>query len=73
MSIQKRFKKQPDVVSIDGQRYFNLREAAKYMSAHLNFVRKLIQKDKLKYIRMGHTFVVDKIDIDHYMSQSKAA
>lgn len=54
-------------------RLLPLQDAAKYLGAHLHFVRDLIWSKELPYLKFGKRYVVEVRDLDEYIERMKRA
>jgi excisionase family DNA binding protein len=73
MSLQSRYKIAAPAPAVEGKRWFTITEAADYMAAHLWFVRELIRTGKIPHQKLGRGYVLDKIDMDRFLENNKAA
>jgi excisionase family DNA binding protein len=79
MSLQKRFKKSvppappayPAPISISGPRMLKMTDAAAYLGAHPNAVREMVRRREIPYVKIGHTYLIDKLDLDRYIEKNK--
>ena len=75
MPIQNRYKKEKAEalpVMVEGKRWYNLQDGANYMAAKPHFVRDLIRRGKIKFRILGHGFVLDRLDMDEYLTNKTA-
>jgi hypothetical protein len=70
MSLQDRYKREP-VYTGEGPRWINVEAAAEYIVSTVWFMRKLIRSGEIPYKVNGHSFVLDKLDLDRYMERNK--
>jgi excisionase family DNA binding protein len=76
MALQKRFKRSP-VVTIPhptvtaGPRMLNIKDAAVYLGAHPWAVRQMIRRRDIPYAKIGHGYLIDKLDLDCYIERIK--
>jgi excisionase family DNA binding protein len=68
-----RTKKKAAVPVVDGTRWYAIAAAAEYMAVHIWFVRELIRKGKLPHQICGRGFVLDRLDMDQFLENNKAA
>jgi excisionase family DNA binding protein len=76
MSLQTRYKK-PKVKAqplplVDGQHWLSVRQAAAHIAGHVYFVRQLIKLKKIRKIKVGRGFAIDRYDLDRFMHEHKA-
>jgi excisionase family DNA binding protein len=76
MSLQKRFKKSPVVTlpaphDISGPRLLNIKAAASYLGAHAWAVRQMVRSRQLPHVKIGHGYLIDKLDLDRYIERNK--
>lgn len=66
-----RFRKLAEPPVDPGPRLLNIQEAAKYLSAHVHFIRTKIRSRELPHLRLGKRFVIDKRDLDKFVEREK--
>lgn len=52
-------------------RLLRIKEAAEYLGASVWFVRNLIWEDKIPFLHLGQRFVIDRADLDAFVSANK--
>lgn len=52
-------------------RLLTIPEAAHYLRASTNFVRTLLWKHDLKFVKCGKKFCIDRADLDRWIEKSK--
>jgi excisionase family DNA binding protein len=45
--------------------------AARYLSCSIKFVRSLIWKHELKYVQAGRRFIIDRRELDRWLSENQ--
>lgn len=76
MSLQKRFKKlpapapSPETAAV-GPRLFTLKKSAEYLSAHPWALRQMVRTRQIPHLRIGRTYLIDRLDLDHYIVKRK--
>jgi excisionase family DNA binding protein len=53
----------------DASRWFNVKEAAVYVRGTLWQMRTLIRDGKIPYRKVGHGYVLDRMDLDRYLER----
>ena len=76
MSLQKRFKKSASSVQQvnlppNGPRLLNLKDAAKYLSAHVWALRTMVRKRQIPHVRIGRGYLIDRTDLDKLVETNK--
>ena len=69
---RKQIKKSPEVVPTLPPRYLTVRDAARYLSASVWFIRALVYSQAVPYVRLGRKIVFDVHDLDAYVARQKA-
>jgi excisionase family DNA binding protein len=52
-------------------RAFTVQGAAAYLSTSVKFIRQLIWKRELKYVKAGKRFIIDRNELDRWLNQSQ--
>jgi len=45
--------------------------AAAYLSTSVKFIRQLIWKRELRYVRAGRRFIIDRAELDRWLSENQ--
>jgi excisionase family DNA binding protein len=53
------------------QRWLDVKAAAAHVGATVSFIRTLIWDGAIPYVRAGKKFVIDRADLDSYMTRQK--
>ena len=53
-------------------RLLKIKQAAQYLSSTPWFVRNLIWSSQILAIKLGHTYLIDKCDLDAFIERRKA-
>jgi excisionase family DNA binding protein len=57
--------------AISGPRLLNLKQSAEYLSAHPWALRQMVRKRQIPHVRIGRGYLIDKLDLDSYISKNK--
>jgi excisionase family DNA binding protein len=52
-------------------RLLSIKDAARYLSASVWFVRSLIWDKRVPYLQLGKKFCIDRADLDAFVERSK--
>jgi excisionase family DNA binding protein len=77
MPLQSRFKKKPPLNPVQlvnnsaSPRLLNLKQSAEYLSAHPWALRQMVRTRQIPHVRIGRSYLIDRLDLDHYIDQKK--
>jgi excisionase family DNA binding protein len=52
-------------------RALTIPHAARYLSCSVKFVRSLIWKRELKYVKVGRRFIIDRHELDRWLNENQ--
>jgi excisionase family DNA binding protein len=75
MSIQKRFKKSPTIITavnpFTGPRLLRIKPAAAYLSLGVGTLRKMVKDRTIPHIPEGNKILIDRLDLDRFIERRK--
>jgi excisionase family DNA binding protein len=58
-------------MTTENPRALTVQGAAAYLSTSVKFIRHLIWKRELKYVKAGKRFIIDKHELDRWLNQNQ--